>query len=641
MAVKESHMTFEDWKKFRFEKLIQAIEAERKGEEHFFLKLNASKSVKEKVIEGFAWYPVVITKSWYGVGEHVEVEISCHPDQQGQHKIKEGVSVQIFNSQHDVKPLRGVVSGLRKDKMRVFVHADMEDLEDFQHGLTGVEMMYDEKPFHVMKNALRNASESTSTLVCAILEAMYTGKIKDNTHIGLSAPLIPAHLNPSQQEAVTMAYNSRYVSLVHGPPGTGKTTTLVAVVETLLTTQKKILVCTSSNHAADLLAIKLHERGIRVLRIGNITRMHDDMMALTIDEQLRNHQDWNHVKKVKIQAQQLERQANQFKRSFNQEDREKRRTLKQESRDLLRWSADLEQRLVSEIIDQTQVVVSTLISASHQSIQHLKYDTVIIDEASQALEPECWNAIIRGGKLVMAGDHKQLPPTIKSKEAMQLGLETTMLDFLMEKLPESVMLNVQYRMHNDILGFSNKMFYNGLLSGHEKVQFHHLPGDNQPIIFVDTAGCGFEEKLHPQHQSLRNEGEFFLIREILLLKKESFQGFSVGIISPYADQVRYIRAELAQDASLHYTQLEVDTIDGFQGQEKDIIFISLVRSNERSEIGFLKDDRRLNVAMTRARKKLVIIGDSATLGAHPLYNELISYVQECGFYDSGWNYMAW
>jgi superfamily I DNA and/or RNA helicase len=216
-----------------------------------------------------------------------------------------------------------------------------------------------------------------------------------------------------------------------------------------------------------------------------------------------------------------------------------------------------------------------------------------------------------------------------------------MLDLLAEKLPESVMLNIQYRMHNAILAFSNKMFYGGLLSGHEKVQFHHLPGDQQPLIFVDTAGCGFEEKLHPQHQSLRNEGEFFLIREILLLKKESFQGFSVGIISPYADQVRFIREELAQDASLHYTTMEVDTIDGFQGQEKDIIFISLVRSNERSEIGFLKDERRLNVAMTRARKKLVIVGDSATLGAHPLYNELISHINEHGLYESGWNYMSW
>jgi len=409
----------------------------------------------------------------------------------------------------------------------------------------------------------------------------------------------------------------------------------------ILKSQKRIFVCASSNNAVDLLAKRIHEAGHSVLRIGNVTRIDDSLMDLTMDEKLRNHPEWAHIKKVKVQAQQLERQAQQYKRSFTATDRDERKHLKRESRELLKWSYELENRLTSEIINSCQVIATTLISASHNMIDKMRFETVIIDEASQALEPECWNAILKANKVILAGDHLQLPPTVKSPEAMQLGLAETILDRMADHIQECSLLSVQYRMNNSILSFSNEQFYKGQLTGHFSVENHTLANDTQPLIFIDTAGCGFEESLNPMQKSLKNEGEYFILREFILLKTELLLGTSIGLISPYAEQVRYIRQEISEDENLRALDIEVDTIDGFQGQEKDVIIISLVRSNDQGEIGFLKDERRLNVAMTRARKKLILIGDSATLSNHILFKNLITHIETVGNYESAWTYMKW
>ncbi len=375
------------------------------------------------------------------------------------------------------------------------------------------------------------------------------------------------------------------------------------------------------------------------MRIGNVTRIHDDLVDLTLIEKLRNHPDWNTIKKIKIQADQILRTASKYKRSFTPEDKAERKRLKKESYDLRSWSRELEDRLSDEILSNTQVIATTLISASHPQIQKMVFETVIIDEASQALEAECWNAILKGKRVILAGDHLQLPPTVKSQEAMQKGFDKTILDFMTDKIEESSLLTVQYRMNDTILGFSNRQFYKGMLESFPTNKNISLPNDDLPLVFIDTAGCGFDEILNPKQKSYKNEGEYFILREYILKKHEILAGAEIGIISPYAEQVRYLSDEIEKEPAFIGLNLEVNTIDGFQGQEKDVIFISLVRSNDKSELGFIKDNRRLNVAMTRARKKLVIIGDSATIGNHPLYNELLNHIEKNGFLDSAWNYM--
>ena len=269
----------------------------------------------------------------------------------------------------------------------------------------------------------------------------------------------------------------------------------------------------------------------------------------------------------------------------------------------------------------------------------LEFDTVIIDEASQCMEPECWNAILKAKRVFFAGDHHQLPATVKSSEAVKLGLSETLLDRMTNSIKHHYLLTEQYRMNDAILSFSNDMFYKGLLRSNVANKSHTLDGDNTPLVFIDTSGCGYEESFDQKSRSLYNEGEFFIIREHIMLHKEKYVDVSIGIISPYAEQVRYIRSKIDEDVELKALNIEINSIDGFQGQEKDLIIISLTRSNDMGIIGFLSDYRRLNVAMTRAKKKLVVIGDGATLSGNELYLKLIDHVEREGLLQSAWEYM--
>lgn len=627
----------------RYEGILDAIEDERKAEESFFQSLHSTKTLQEKVDQGFIWYPIDIVAVHYAIGENVEIKIKrkISTEKDFFHKFKVGVSVQFFNSDPEVKNISGVVSYLQKDTISVLTHVEKEDVEDFYSGHSGLEIIYDDKPYQVMKSAVRQVLESKNEFIQNLRKALVSQSLPDNqlSPHELAFNISGSTLNDSQTKALKTALSARYMSIIHGPPGTGKTTTLVALTKTLLQKEKKILVCASSNNAVDLLAYRLHQEGLKVLRIGNVTRIHDDLADLTLIEKLRNHPDWNTIKKIKIQADQVMRTASKYKRSFTHEDREERKRLKKESYDLRNWSRELEDRLSDEILSESQVIATTLISASHPQIQKMVFETVIIDEASQALEAECWNAILKGKRVIFAGDHLQLPPTVKSQEAMKKGFDKTILDIMTDKIAETSLLTVQYRMNDTILGFSNQQFYNSKLESFPANKHISLPNDDFPLVFVDTAGCGFDEILNPRQKSYKNEGEYFILREYILQKHEILAGADIGIISPYAEQVRYIAEETENEKAFIGLQLEVNTIDGFQGQEKDVIFISLVRSNEKSELGFIKDKRRLNVAMTRARKKLVIIGDSATIGNHPLYETLLSHIEKYGFLDSAWNYM--
>ena len=437
-----------------------------------------------------------------------------------------------------------------------------------------------------------------------------------------------------------MHYLLNLSSIIHGPPGTGKTTTIVGLAKKLLEAEKQLLICAPSNNAVDLLAYKLNLQGVNVLRIGNITRIDDDITHLTLDEKVRNSEEWARIKKVKIEAEQLSKKASKFKRSFGPEERKQRYELRKEARETRKWAKELEHRLTQHIISNSEVVLTTLIGASHNYLKDRIFKTCIIDEASQALEPECWNVILKSERTVLVGDHKQLPPTVKSKEAEILGYNNTLLDILAPQLHHCYMLMEQYRMNDKILQFSNNRYYEGKVQSALNVVNHTILSDELPLIFIDTAGTGFEEEQVPGEMSHFNSGEFNIMREHLLSIYERALGHSIGIITPYAEQVRYIRKEVEEDKQLHPLDLSIDSIDGFQGQERDIIYLSLVRSNDRGIIGFLSDERRLNVALTRAKKKLVVIGDSATLTIHPAYSQFIEYVEKQGKYMSAWEFMT-
>jgi len=629
----------------RYFKILKAIDAERKYDEAFFKNLNESKTMQQKVDAGFVWYPVQVIRKSYTIGEYLEVEIQRTKNKEKSHKFSEGMAASLFNIQDDRIDFKVVISAVRGEKMRMLLHTNQSDrLDILDKGLTGIEVIYDDKPYKVMESAIKAVVDAKKENHRLLRDALTEGRLHQtdvrNTEQNI---LVEANkfINSSQKKAIQLCLGAPLMGIIHGPPGTGKTTTLVAMAASLLKTEKRILVCASSNNAVDLLAEKLSEKGLSVLRIGNITRIHDNLMHLTIEEKVRNHNEWPHIKKVKIQAHEAEKKAAHYKRNFGPEERDERRELKKEARELRKWAYDLEDRLIDEIVRGSQVIATTLIGASNKIIKDMYFKTVIIDEASQSLEAECWNAMLKADRVMLAGDHKQLPPTVKSAEASKLGMETTILDILTEQNSHSSLLTEQYRMHHKILGFSNIRYYQSKLESHPDVIDRTLRNDHLPLVFIDTAGCGFEEVVNNERRSYANHGEYFIIREHILSLSEKLLGTSIGIICPYSEQVRYIRQQIGDDEILRTLDIEVNSIDGFQGQEKEVIYISLVRCNDSGDIGFLKDERRINVAMTRAQKKLVMVGDSATIGQHKLFLDLIAYVETEGHYDSAWNYMGY
>ena len=440
------------------------------------------------------------------------------------------------------------------------------------------------------------------------------------------------------------------LAIVHGPPGTGKTTTLVQAIKALIQRERQtILVVAPSNAAVDLLSEKLSDEGLNVVRVGNPARVNERQLALTLDSKIAGHSSSKEIRRLKKQAAEYRDMAHKYKRSFGPAEREQRKALFTEARNISREVEKTEQYIIDDVLSKANIITATLVGANHYTVRHLKYHTVVIDEAGQALEPACWIPILKAKKLVMAGDHYQLPPTIKSTEAAQKGLGMTLMEKVVALHPEAVvLLEEQYRMNETIMGFSSKEFYGGRLLAHSSVAHHLLfPGD-QPLLFIDTAGCGFEEKW--EGNSISNPEEAaFLIKHLTHFVKELKAIYTedsfprIGVISPYRHQVELLKeavltSPLLQEAGAAIT---VNTIDSFQGQERDAVYISMTRSNADSVIGFLSEIRRMNVAMTRARKKLVVIGDSATLSQAAFYADFIAYAQEHNAYVSAWEFMEW
>ncbi len=620
-------------------KTLLLLEKEEDFEWH--RKQVLSLPLDRRVAEGYSWYPVNISKTGYALGERPFVILEYAGRSRFQH-FRPGNTVQIFSKQAGAQPgeVQGVIQFIEKGRMKIILNG--KDLPEWiQMGMTGVDLVFDERTYREMEKALDRIINAEKGRL-AELRGIILGR--KEAFFERNHPQVEIQgLNPAQNEAVREMLASRDLVVIHGPPGTGKTTTIVQGIRLLCQVEPTVLASAPSNTAADLLTEKLADAGLEVVRIGNLSRVDETIIGHTLEGKLARHPESRNIKKVKIQAAELRRQAQRYKRRFGKEEQEDRRNLFKESRELFAWALELEDRLIGQILDAAQVITCTLVGAAHPVLEKRQFRTVVIDEAAQALEPACWIAIGKAHKVVLTGDPQQLPPTVKSFQAQREGLNLTMIEKCLDRLTGSRLLNIQYRMNETIMGYSNQRFYNGALQAGDLVRHHKLTIQaNHPVVFIDTAGCGFEEKIQDGQLSRFNPEEFLILREHLYSLLGAFTGEicpTIAIISPYREQVVYMEQQIGQDPVFAAAPISIQTIDGFQGQERDVVYISLVRSNEKCEIGFLKDYRRMNVAMTRARKQLIVIGDSATIGSDPFYEGFLKYCDTSGQYLTAWEFM--
>ena len=654
-----------------FTRLLDLLRQEKEEDLKQFLQLVRERPLAERIAQGFAWHPLKVVQTGFSLGEKVFLVVERTTRLDEPHQLRAGQSVNVFTTrEHVLNPEKqGVINYVERNRMKIILNArDLPDWLDL--GALGVEMLFDDRSFTEMEKALHAVMKAKGDRLAELREIL-TGKRKGQMQTDAvaieekdAAPEAASLLNPSQQAAVKAIVHCRDVAVIHGPPGTGKTTTLVAAIREMCSREHTVLVAAPSNTAADLLTERLAAQGLNVVRIGNLSRVDEQVMEHTLDAILARHPESKNIKKVKIQAADYRRQARRFKRSFNADDRREREHLKAQARELEAWANTLEDRLVEQVLDGAQAITCTLVGAAHPVLEKRRFRTCVIDEAAQALEPAAWIPILKCSRVVLAGDPFQLPPTVKSIEAARGGLSQTLIERCLDVVPEAVhLLTVQYRMHRAIMHFSNEYFYGGALQAHEDVGERRLlsldpSGETltvfEPVVFIDTAGTGFEEKVNASAKgnqsralSRYNPDEALLLREHLLQLLEKFpagQHPSIGLLSPYREQVNFLDDMAREDPVLSPLLqpgggLSINTIDGFQGQERDVIYISLVRSNAKNDIGFLNDYRRMNVAMTRARMLLVVAGDSATIGQNKFYQAFLDYCAEHGRYQTAWEYM--
>lgn len=634
----------------RLEHLLQLLAIEREEDLKQYRQNVLERSLKERCEKGVSWYPIELKHLRIGLGDRILLEVSRTQHMEKPQSLQSGSVVSVFgmDGNAEVGQVMGVAAAVQKDKMKIMLST--EHIPDWlPDSKLGINLEFDDKTYKEMNAAIRQVIEPKKNERLQELRETLTG------------PHTPAFsewervyhnpdLNESQNRAVVRALEAHEVALIHGPPGTGKTTTLVQAIKETLTREHQVLICAPSNTAVDLLASKCDELGLSVVRMGNPARVDESMQKLTLDGRMSEHEDYRSLRKIRKEAEKIRKKALKYKRTFTGQDRRRRKELLEEARELKGHAKKLEDYILHQILNRSQVVAATLTGSAHSLLQRKRFHTVFIDEAAQALEPACWIPLMRADRVILAGDHFQLPPTVKSFEAEKKGLGHTLFEYIIEQKPEaSVMLEQQYRMHYQIMGFSAQQFYSGKLTADPSVRYRGLSGDMPPVEFVDTAGCGFTEKRNPENLSTANpeEGELLmrhlatLLNQLEAEKPELFeQGLSIGIIAPYREQVRTLRELLRNSPMLmsYQERITVHTVDGFQGQERDIMYISLTRSNDRGEIGFLKNIRRMNVALTRAKKKLVVIGDSATLGNHPFYRAFLDYVDTIDAYHSAWEW---
>jgi ATP-dependent RNA/DNA helicase IGHMBP2 len=625
--------------------LQELLKKEKQADLDYFKTVIQNKPLAQRCAEGFSWYPLSIKASGFMYGERAFVTVEHGGKVDDPHQFRSGNIVNLFTKQTDVyKPeMSGTIHFISKNSMRIILNS--KDLPDWlSGGSIGVDLLFDDRTYIEMERAVEKVINAKGDRLAELrdiflgIKPQYPNReLTDNTLWNIEK------LNASQNKAVQQIAQTPDVAIVHGPPGTGKTTTIVAAVKKLTQTENTVLVAAPSNTAADLLTERLAAEGLQVVRIGNISRVDESIVRHTLENQLSTHPEAKNIKKIKIKAAELRRQARAYKRRFDFDAKSKREQLKQEAREMSAWANEMEQRLIDQLLNEAHVITCTLMGASHSVLDGRKFRTVVIDEAAQALEPATWIPILKASRVILAGDPFQLPPTVKSMEAQREGLSVTLIEKAIQRISNVNLLNVQYRMNQAIMQFSNKWFYDGQLSAHPSVLSRELSNfqDEKAVVFIDTAGCGFDEKQHTENLSRYNPEEFYVLREHLyqFLDLFPYEKPSIGIISPYREQVVTMENHIEEDPMLKDLDITVSTIDGFQGQERDVIYISLVRSNEKNEIGFLSDYRRMNVAMTRARMKLVVVGDSGTIGENKFYKAFLDYADAEGTYSSAWAFM--
>ena len=624
----------------------EALLAEREHDRKHLAQIFSESSLKVRRSEGLTWSPVEVTKASYAFGG-AKWSVACKEGGglPGIFRVGSAVILTPVGDSKDVAewgtwPAR--VMKMRGMEMEVVLEGDGPEGVAIQHLSWTVDARADERSYKAMAHALSHwVNVEDEFLKVFRNAALAVSAWPQDPHPDAAIVAHSEDLNAQQQNAANAVWSRAPLTLLQGPPGTGKTKTLVTSVSGLVAGGEKILAAAPSNMAVDVLVERLGTAGLNVVRVGHPMRVSEHVLERTLDAQVQRQPEFGRVVKTRQEAEQRQREADRYVRNFGSEQREARRAARAEARALRKEAAELEAYLSEKVIREADVVCATLVGCDDHRLRGLTFDVAVVDEAAQALPPAVLIAMRRAMRLVLCGDPCQLPPTVKSEKGRIL--EKTMLERLIEVHPEhTVMLEVQHRMHEAIMSAGNAHFYGGRLRAHEEVAHATLEGI-RPWIWVDTAGCGFEEMRSVKGGSVSNpeEAAFVLDRAVEWFQKHP--GMSVGIVAPYAAQVEFLRdlwseAVLKGDVQGH-ANVTIQTVDGFQGQERDGMIVSLTRSNDRGEVGFLSESRRIHVAQTRAKQACMLVGDSATLSTDPYLRWLLEHAQERDDYDSAWSWM--
>ena len=634
------HTAIEELKR---QKLLLQMEYYAEKEE--FRRQTEAAGMARKVKRGDAWFPLRMGKSFYNSLNQRAIEVFRTTDQDIEHNFEFGRPVMFFREKPPQptthQPITylftGTVSYVDGDRMVVIV-PDSAPLLDLQSAETpvGVQLSFDETSYKAMFDALDRVMAAKDNRLAHLRELFHSNRKAERFTF---QPTAFPWLNPTQERAVNEVLRAKDVAVVHGPPGTGKTTTLVEAINETLMRESQVLVCAQSNMAVDWICEKLVDRGVNVLRIGNPTRVNDKMLGFTYERRFEAHPDYPQLWSLRKAIRELRAQ----RRKGGENRHQKMERLKARA-------TELEIRINADLFGEARVIASTLVGSTHRTLEGMKFGTLFIDEAAQALEAACWIPMRRVTRVVLAGDHCQLPPTVKSIAALRAGLDKTLMERIIENKPEVVtLLKIQYRMNEKIMRFSSDWFYHGQVESAPQIKYRGILDYDRPIEWRDSRHA---DTAPASQEGLDNAtgtyGESFVGSSFGRVNKaearltlDTLQDYftkigrqrllderiDVGVISPYRAQVQYLRGLIKHEAFFKpYRQLiSVNTVDGFQGQERDVILVSLVRSNDEGQIGFLRDLRRMNVAITRARMKLIILGDVGTLTRHPFYKKLYEY----------------